>query len=80
MVLKKLGRGLDSLIEETQPVEDTPFSVDCASIAPNPYQPREELDEDAVHEVTAVDDEDALEVEGGGRPTHAREVTGWDAR
>jgi ParB family chromosome partitioning protein len=71
MVLRKLGRGLDSLIEETSGTEDEPFSVDCATIAPNPFQPREEMDEAAITELT-----DSIREHGVLQPVVLRRVTG----
>ena len=71
MVLRKLGRGLDSLIEETSGVSDAPFTVDCASIAPNPHQPREDLDEGGITELT-----ESIREHGVLQPILVRRVTG----
>lgn len=51
-MLKKLGRGLDSLIEETRatPREATQ-TLPLAAIHPNPHQPRQEFDGDAIREL-----------------------------
>ncbi len=54
MVTRKLGRGLDSLIEEREPVGPAePVGVECARIRPNPFQPREALDDETVGELAA---------------------------
>lgn len=54
-MLKKLGRGLDSLIEATAPRpiggEDERREIPCSSIRPNPHQPREILDDEAIREL-----------------------------
>ncbi len=53
-MLRKLGRGLDSLIEQTTEAPDAVnLDVPCASIRPNPFQPREIVDEDALRELAA---------------------------
>ena len=53
-MLRKLGRGLDSLIEQTT---DTPgrdnLEIPCASISPNPFQPREMVNDEAIRELAS---------------------------
>ncbi len=53
-MIRKLGRGLDSLIEKTT---DTPVSesleIPCDSIRPNPFQPREIVDEEGIRELAS---------------------------
>lgn len=56
MVLRKLGRGLDSLIEDSRSSvrdaeEAESSSLRCDAILPNPYQPRERFDEAAIEEL-----------------------------
>ena len=52
MTARKLGRGLDSLIEETKARGSAePEGIDCAAIVPNPYQPRTRIEEEAVAEL-----------------------------
>jgi len=54
LMLRKLGRGLDSLIEQTTEGTDAVnLDVPCASIRPNPFQPREIVDEEALRELAA---------------------------
>jgi len=51
-MLKKLGRGLDSLIEETRATVREPASrIPTSAIRPNPHQPRSEFDEEAIREL-----------------------------
>ena len=53
-MIRKLGRGLDSLIERTTEATGTvTLDVPCGSIRPNPFQPREIVDEDALRELAA---------------------------
>jgi ParB family chromosome partitioning protein len=53
-MIRKLGRGLDSLIEQTTETAGAEGrDVPCASIRPNPFQPREVLDEDSIRELAA---------------------------
>jgi ParB family transcriptional regulator, chromosome partitioning protein len=53
-MLKKLGRGLDSLIEQTEaPADVGRAEIPCSSLRPNPYQPRELLDEEGIRELAA---------------------------
>jgi ParB family chromosome partitioning protein len=52
-MLRKLGRGLDSLIEETKSEGGTsPATVACDRISPNPFQPREAPGDDGLEELT----------------------------
>ncbi|MHC4473441.1 MAG: ParB/RepB/Spo0J family partition protein, partial [Planctomycetota bacterium] len=48
-----------------------PFTVDCASIGPNPYQPREDLDEAGITDLT-----DSIREHGVLQPVVVRRVTG----
>lgn len=51
---RKLGRGLDSLIEQTTESRGSErLEVPCASIRPNPFQPREIVDEDGIRELAS---------------------------
>ena len=53
-MIRKLGRGLDSLIEQTtETVGAEGRDVPCRSIRPNPFQPREVMDEDSIRELAA---------------------------
>lgn len=52
-MLRKLGRGLDSLIEETRaPAREPATRIFANRIRPNPHQPRQEFDEDAIRELS----------------------------
>jgi len=54
MIQRKLGRGLDSLIESTEAgPEAESRHVECDRIAPNPYQPRQEFEESGLDELAA---------------------------
>jgi ParB family chromosome partitioning protein len=51
-MLRKLGRGLDSLIEETRATPREPATrIPTNSIRPNPHQPRREFDEETIREL-----------------------------
>ena len=53
-MIRKLGRGLDSLIEETkQEARESPTALEVGALAPNPFQPREVMNEDAIEELCA---------------------------
>ena len=53
-MLKKLGRGLDSLIEETRaPARESATRIPTTAIRPNPNQPRREFDEETIRELAA---------------------------
>ena len=49
-----LGRGLDALIPTfSDAAPPAPLDVDIDAIEPNPYQPRVEMDEEALHDLAA---------------------------
>jgi ParB family chromosome partitioning protein len=53
-MIRKLGRGLDSLIEQTTAASGSEgMEVACAAIRPNPFQPRQLLDEEGIRELAA---------------------------
>jgi ParB family chromosome partitioning protein len=53
MKKKALGRGLEALIPEMERADTSPSEIDIDRIAPNPDQPRFQIDERALEELTA---------------------------
>jgi ParB family chromosome partitioning protein len=70
-MIRKLGRGLDSLIEQTtdEPVRDG-LEIDVDLIRPNPFQPREIVDDDAIRELAS-----SIEQHGVLQPPVVRPTT-----
>jgi len=71
-MLKKLGRGLDSLIEETRATAREPATrVPTDAIRPNPHQPRREFDAETIRELA-----DSIREHGLLQPVLVRAVDG----
>jgi len=72
-MLRKLGRGLDSLIEETRATPREPGThIPTRAIRPNPRQPRREFDEETIRELA-----ESIREHGLLQPILVRPVDGF---
>ena len=76
-----VGFGLDSLIEQTtDPQGSERLEVPCASIRPNPFQPREIVDEDGIRELAPSIERHGVLQAPVVRPADARARRGHASR